>query len=320
MGQTAKETILVPLNRSSESEAALPYAVTIAKALGASVHLVSVIEAGTDYPFVTDDRHRSAIVERSRRSAGSYLADKAAILKTEGLEASTALAVGNAAEAILLDAEQTGASMIIMATHSRGGLERWVLGSVADKVMRMARIPTMLVHPSKQRGSVEQVNLHTLLVPLDGSAWAEAAITPAVRLARATGAKLLLLRIEPWVNTPADTGSEGPWEALQAEMERDAEKLARDYITSMQSRLLPDVECEGIVERGNVTPMLESIIGERTVDLVVMTTHGRGGLARLVLGSNADRLVRAGIPAMLIRPALAESKATQGATEGALVQ
>ncbi len=313
MERTKGELILVPLDGSAESEAAIPYAITLGRALNASLRLLSVVDSQTGYPFPRVGPPVDEVIDLLRDQLRSYLAERLASLQAQGLDASTAVAEGNPAEEILRDAAQVHASLIAMATHGRSGLQRWVLGSVTDKVMRSAQVPTLLVPSLDQRSPVEPVDLRTLLLPLDGSSLAEAAIAPGVRLAEALGAKLLLLRIEPPVNSPANPGSDGSWQAQQAETERDAERLAREYIAAVRSHVPPAVECEGIVERGNVTPALEAAIAKRRVDLVVMSTHGRGGLTRLVLGSNADRLVRAGVPTLLVRSlAVPESHVAKG--------
>jgi nucleotide-binding universal stress UspA family protein len=296
------ETVLVPLNGSPEPEAALPYAVSIARAFDAAVRLLGVIETGTDVSFVKNADQNGESVESLRDAARTYLAAKAAELETQGLETSTAIAVGNVAEEILRDADQAHTSAIVMATHGRGGLERWALGSVADKVMRMAHVPTLLVRPSEPPDGLSRVELRHLLVPLDGSSLAEAAIAPAARLAKATGASLTLLRVEPWLTSKAMFAGQLYAIPNLSELEEDVETAAKDYLARASLDVPHDVPCRAVLQRGFATITIEAYAEQKRVDLVVMSTHGSGGLTRLVVGSNADRLVRSGVPTLLIHP------------------
>jgi nucleotide-binding universal stress UspA family protein len=294
--------VLVPLDGSASSEAAIPYAVAVGRALGATLRLLRVVDTTSGYFFLEQVEWDKELIGSLRDEALSYVEQRRSVLRDQGMETSTAVAVGNATEEILRDAKVAGASMIVMATRGRGGLQRWVLGSVADKVMRMGRVPTLLVGPSEAADPVRAVALRTLLLPLDGSHLAEAALEPAVALAEATGAKLFLLHVEPWASTSMAFGG-GMYIPDLAESEGRIDAVAWEYLRSICAKIPSAVHYQAFVERGVPSPALEQFIAEEHVDLVVMSTHGRGGLARLAIGSTADRLVRAGAPTLLIRPA-----------------
>jgi nucleotide-binding universal stress UspA family protein len=152
---------------------------------------------------------------------------------------------------------------------------------------------------ASQQAPTRPVALRRLLVPLDGSALAEAALPLATELSAATGAQLLLLRVEPWL-----TVGSAPYGAVPefTKMEDDAAAAAADYLAGVRDRLPASLTAETVVLRGRPATSLVDFALYEQVDLVVMTTQGHGGLRRLVLGSVADHIVRAGVPAVLVRP------------------
>jgi nucleotide-binding universal stress UspA family protein len=190
--------------------------------------------------------------------------------------------------------------MVVMATHGRGGLQRLFLGSVADKVMRTADQPTLLISPSEDATARQAIQLRRIVVPLDGSPLAEAALAPAARLAAAAGARLVLLRVQSW---PVMTTMALPYVPDLGPVEAELERQAQQYLEGVLGRLPAGVAADIAVLRGIPTMTLVDYVQENAVDLVVMTTHGRGGVRRLALGSTADRLIRLGLPVLLIRAA-----------------
>jgi len=296
-----QKIILVPLDGSVESEAALPYAEGIAGAEQASIRLVTVVDNQFAYLFTASDRPVLDWNERQRERAGQYLEGKAQALRQRGLTVSKVVAEGDPSDAILREADQCDAGMVVTATHGRGGLQRWALGSVADKVMRLGHRPTLLVRPLANHEVAAAVTLRRLAVPLDGSARAEAAIAPAVELAQVAGAQLLLARAEEWLSVSmAHWGGDGAYVPNLAELEQETTEMVQDYLGVVRNRIPSSLRCEAVTLRGLPIQELEALFEQRQVDLVVMTTHGRGGLSRLVLGSTADRLVRDGLPTLLI--------------------
>jgi nucleotide-binding universal stress UspA family protein len=191
-----------------------------------------------------------------------------------------------------------------MATHGRSGIGRWVLGSVADKVLRGASTPVLLVR-ADQTDVVVTGHPRRILVPLDGSDLAEQALPLAQELARRAGAALHLIRSVTW-----------PWEGSAAIAALDAtrgadliereEAAARAYLAAVSA---------GVARQGvAVTTSLcfgsagEAILANAAAgqaDLIVMSTHGRGGLGRWALGSVADRVLHgASVPVLLVRSGL----------------
>jgi nucleotide-binding universal stress UspA family protein len=196
------------------------------------------------------------------------------------------------------------ADLVVMTTHGRGGIRRAWLGSVTDELIRTLEIPVLAVRAREDGAQPEAVSIPEILVPLDGSPLSEAVLSPVVALARLSGAKVSLVQIvQPvFVSTePALAFPSGYDERLTA-MQRDA---ARDYIHDIAGKLREQgVEATGVAVLGGATAttILELAHSGR-VGMLALATHGRGGFQRLLLGSVADKLVRAAeIPVLVIRP------------------
>jgi nucleotide-binding universal stress UspA family protein len=179
-----------------------------------------------------------------------------------------------------------------------------VYGSVADEILRHAEVPVLLIPPTIDHVWPADRPM-TILVPLDGSALAEEALASVGLLAERPGARLHLLRV---VEPPSYTfyGEGYAYVPLDEAAELQG---ARDYLNEVAGRLVASgtsVEVE--VTIGLPSAVIPRVAQEQQADVIAMATHGRGGLARLVLGSVATgTLQRAHVPLLLTRPtALAE--------------
>ncbi|MEM7344155.1 MAG: universal stress protein [Chloroflexota bacterium] len=139
--------ILVPLDGSELAEAALPDAFRLARLMGADVTLLQSIYlvdprfgASPTYPIYLGHH-----LERERKVANRYLNDVIGRFDTEDIEVRTVVSLGSAADAILGYAYNNPVDVIMMSTHGRTGLDRWVYGSVTNKVLRNANKPVLLV-------------------------------------------------------------------------------------------------------------------------------------------------------------------------------
>jgi nucleotide-binding universal stress UspA family protein len=172
-------TLLVPLDGSPLSEAALPYA----EATRASLHLLSVVERDLSLQMsymgirVADMERRAAKVDDdNRRARAQYLAGKVAALQTEGLTASRAIVLGDPVDAILAAGSQDDVTMVVMTSRGRGAVGRMLVGSVADAVVRTGPRPILIVRPEYVRIPPRKTRFEQLAVGLDGSPAAEAAL------------------------------------------------------------------------------------------------------------------------------------------------
>lgn len=140
--------ILVPLDGSTLAEAALPHAEAIAKSEGAEIILLRIPMMPATEFFAREPSIAVRIQQEEEAVAKKYLDTKVNELKKEKIQASTIMLEGSVPDTILGIAEETHTDMIVMSTHGRTGLKRWLIGSVADRVVHQAHIPVMLIHPN----------------------------------------------------------------------------------------------------------------------------------------------------------------------------
>lgn len=281
-------TIVVPLDGSELAERALVYAAGIAERSGAPILLVRAARIGADNPEMNESREYL-------RKVGNRLSGRVQFDVTRG----------RAADVIVETAGQVVDPIIVMSTHGRGGLHRWLTGSVADEVVRTAGYPVILVRPGVELP--DTLVLRSILVPLDGSEYGEKALEYAAELARAFDSTIHLLRV---VDTPSayamfsrhmEAAATG--EVLN-EIIESMRREAKEYLTSKAQEL----EAEGF---SIVVKTVDGYPGESVIEherhghfqLVVMTTAGRSGVSRVVFGSVAERVLKLGrSPVMMIRP------------------
>jgi nucleotide-binding universal stress UspA family protein len=206
---------------------------------------------------------------------------------------------GDPAEVILATAEELESDLLALTTRGRGGLQRLLLGSVADAALKRSTTPMLAVTPPGSDEHVAEIDLRRVMLPLDGSSLAERAVPLAGLVASRFHAELCLVRVRGY-------GSVWPQGSVLEHEESAEETLALEaeaYLEQAQRGLPSDVSSRLVVLRGDAkTELLEFIERER-IDLVVMTTQGQSGLRRLVLGSVADSVVRSGAPTLLLPPA-----------------
>ena len=290
-------SILVPLDGSPLAERALPYAEGLARAGGARLVLVRAALAHT----IPGLNHRQAEMA-ALEEAASYLEEVARPLRARGLTVDTAVPYGKAAEMIVEEMTSREVDLIVMATHGRSGLGRWVYGSVAEGVLSRGALPVLLVRAWQAAPAAPFGERPRLLVPLDGSAFAEAALPAALALAKVTGGEIVLLRVvvPPDLAMMSETGLQ-----TYIEQEFDAEETAaRDYLREVAGR--PEVG-KHIAAIDVRVGMPGYVVGEagraHGAGLIVMATHGRTGLRRAILGSVADATLRQGVaPLLLVQP------------------
>jgi nucleotide-binding universal stress UspA family protein len=305
MDEEAKSTrsitrILVPLDGSRVAEGALPYAEALARATGARISLLTVMPPLPVESVLQRFKPVRGFQRGLDRDRRAYLKRAAAGMSDRGLETTSMLWHGNPAQTIVRIAERVAGTLVVMATHGAGGLERWMVGSVADRVMRTCARSVLLVCPTDLAETPPPVTFKCLLVPLDGSALAESALSLTGELARGAGAGVRLVRAEPHVVDVE--GYDSLVHGATDEADRILGEWAHTYLEQAKRVLPPDVRVETAVLR-NSPRVLPDYADYEQVDLVVMASHGRGGLQRATLGSVTDRMVRHGVPTLIVRAA-----------------
>lgn len=292
------ERILVPLDGSDLSARALPHATGQAAKFKAQIVLLRVAESRPSSDAVTT----AASEDFGAQEDPTYYVERVAEpLRGEGLEVECCVHSGPPAESIVTFATTEDIDLIIMSTHGRSGVGRWVYGSVADKVLRAADVPVFLIRVSENGRCASTPCYRRLLVPLDGSELAELALQHAEEWAYIFGAEVILLRVPtlpPYVSLGPDASMMVPSLLSEAYAEADA------YLSNVCRRLKAKglVVHKAAVEPGAVADTIIDYARDAGIDCIVMSTHGRGGLRRWVYGSVADRVLRgAGMPVLLIR-------------------
>ena len=277
--------ILVPLDGTPEAAVALAPARTVAKATGALVTLVTVIDTEAS---LAD--HTSATAQLERVEAD---------LSAEGLHVDGVVRRGEPAAEIVVAALEVHADLIAMATHGRSGLARAFLGSVAQSVLEISPVPVLLLRP----GGPAMTKLEVVLVPVDGSPGGALALASAVPLARSVSARVILLDVAvPFLayTLMAGAGSNGGMFYFDPAWDEETLVSAKRYVSGMADRLGKlGVRAEGMTTTGSVLTSSSSvaeaimqIADEVGADLIVMSTHALTGPARTLLGSVADAVVR----------------------------
>jgi nucleotide-binding universal stress UspA family protein len=234
--------------------------------------------------------------------ANAYLDEVAGQLRDATLNVRQVTWRGAAAEAIVDYAEQEGIQQIVMATHGYSGVTRWTHGSVAERVLQSASVPVLLVRARDGEATTElkPIRCQRILLPLDGSTTAEQVLPPATSIAKAIGAEMVLFRVSIVYVSGWYTGE---WfEPLEGSFET-ANQYAKGYLDRVASKIASEgIEVSTTVEMGAVAKSIINYAEAQHIDLIAMCTHGRTGLARWILGSVADRVLRVGrTPILLVR-------------------
>jgi nucleotide-binding universal stress UspA family protein len=286
------ERILLPLDGSRLAEAALPLVRKILERKDAEVVLLRALPPP---PMVEGDFGR--VAELDRKEAEAYLETVQNGLDAQGVRTRVRIREGPAPAVILTTAEEERATMIAMATHGRTGAARWLFGSVAEEVLRSAPVPLLLARsfPAAGRGELPK----RILVPLDPGELSLEAVGPAAELAGVFGAHVVLLHVMP----------EGP--AFGAPVVQITEAFERFRTAGLT--------VEPVLRRGDPAAEILSVVHDQKADLVAMATHGRAGVARMMFGSVAEKVLRkAEVPLLLVRgPRASSAPSKEDAAVGA---
>jgi nucleotide-binding universal stress UspA family protein len=299
-----KGPILIPLDGSPLAEGALAYGVAFAKALGERVVLVTAWE-GTETEVASDFPTMALEIEQKANDYYSAYLDGIRTRLGPSVQVETRVVAGDAAEQILKAAEDTKARLLVIATHGRSGIGRWMYGSTASRLLRESQVPLVAVGPHALQRSTADVSLQHVMVPLDGSPLSEAALPVAKTLAAALKARLTLVRVVRWA---VQTYPYSLPDAYIPQVDQELEAGAKAYLQRQEADV-KGLPVDAFVVRGAVADGLMDVTEKQSVDLVVMTTHARRGLARAALGSTADRMLQGKAPVLLVPPEAAEHKA-----------
>jgi nucleotide-binding universal stress UspA family protein len=230
--------------------------------------------------------------EEARKELGGHAA------ATNGIRVSheTRRAI-NASTGILSYAQDKDIDLIVMGGHGRRGLRRFLLGSVADEVLRFSQVPVLVVRNDKSRTA--RPTISKILVPVDFSRHMRLALETSADLARTFGAELCLLHVVA-VPTYPDFYLPASGSSLNtAQIRQDA----RDRIQELAEPLRPDLTVDIDVRVGRASSVISQFALDKNFDLIVMPTHSYSGLERVILGSVAEQVVRSSpCPVLPLKP------------------
>lgn len=327
--------IIVPLDGSSRAEQAIPVAARIARASNGSIILLQVVtvpfEVGSQ--VVPLSGYSSTTLDNDINAAKDYLATVARRDELDGIGSKMKILTGTAAQKILEVVEDEQADLIVMCSHGDTGFKRFMLGSVAQSVARHSTVPVFVL---REDGSVpvssypdhlRPLRAMMAVVALDGSSLAEAAILPAASLVMALAApargSLQLTRVVQLPIKVRGTGEAGQHtnrESVEMQTRDEAIRVAKTYlgrlIDQLSSGPLKDTDitltwsvaighdvAETLIKAAETGEDVEGTSVFGGCDLLVLATHGRGGLERWVLGSVTEEILGATrLPVLIVRP------------------
>jgi nucleotide-binding universal stress UspA family protein len=294
--------LLVPLDGSALAEAALPAGIRLGRALPAQVTLLHVMERSAPATV-----HGHAHLDDAAEAA-AYLTGVQARFADAGVVAEIHVhpnPEGDVAASIAEHAAEFGADLIVLCAHGEGGLSGWWSGAMAQQVIRRVAPPVLLVRP-RPDGSAPPFAPESVLVALDGGGEGEAALPPALTLARATAANLMLTVVVPTVGTlPGDRAATAIFvpsaTAAALDLEQD---VAAAYLDDLAARLRPTgaVVATAVV-RGDAVREVAALAERIGPNILALATHGRAGLDAFWSGSVGSRVVaKATGPLLLVHP------------------
>ena len=290
------EKILVPLDGSKNSEEALSYAALIAKTGDAQVSVLSVADG-----------------DGAKRWFSDYLYQQEQKLQQRGVNAVSLVTCGAAADEILNFAEKNEVQLIIMSSHGSGGMSRWTIGSVSNKVIRESYVPLLLIKTGAVPTASRRDSIRRMLVSLDGSRLSEEAIPFAVDLGNKLNSEIVLMRVNEAPRLAAYVSPEfvPGWDEYHQRAISGMQSGIQGYLEKMENTLQSQgVKVHTRTTSGEAAHGIISYAESNDIDVVAMTTHGQSGYSHWAFGSVADKVVH-GVskPVLLLRtkPGLLES-------------
>jgi nucleotide-binding universal stress UspA family protein len=305
------QRILIPLDGSTRAERAIPVAARLAHASGGSVILVRVVSKFSSlWPSVAERTTLAQqVLAADLAEAERYLGGVTTSHELEGIPTESVVRFGPTVSTILAVAAASQADLIVMCSHGYTGITRRIMGSVAEKLAREASVPILVL---REYGPVPGVAhpgaSRTLraLVPLDGSAYAKAALEPAAYLLAALAGPapgvLHLVRVVQPVTTDIEEGGMLTASAkARRYLSATTEHIREGFVAPAVAKLNLDVTWSVAVDTYVAETLIraaenaEATEGDEVFggcDLIALATHGRDGLQRWVMGSVTEHVLR----------------------------
>ena len=303
--------ILIPIDAQPFSQHAAMMGLEVARQFSARVTMVHVLEVHPMFALQTEFMASGVLVERAERLLEPWVA----LAEPHGVQLETKLLedeTGNVAASITRAAEDLNCDLILMGTQGREGFDRLLVGSVAERVVRTANRPVMLLRGTAEEVKSEVVKANpiaSVLVPIDDSLESQVALKTAGELARQLGTGLHVLYVVPDMPLPMGDGmgfgtltyQPEPWlEALNNQGMAIIDQAKRTLEPILKADRLETSMVQQNHER--IAQVILKVAQEHASGLIVLGTHGRSGIDRLLLGSVAEGVMHhANVPVLLVR-------------------
>lgn len=290
--------ILIPTDFSASADSALPLATRLAQHHGAELHLLCAVPEWEPDSWLQlhDSTDREEVQRVLRHRAELQLESRAAHLPVPA-QSHVSTSKRNPTSAIVSYAEEHGIDLIVMATHGRRGYRRYRLGSVTGEVLRRSTCPVLAVRRDTPDSPAETA-LETILVPIDFSWYSRLTLAYAKAFAAEHGASLHLLHVINETACPdfylVQSGLAG---RDRLELELRAERNQLQLLDEVGG---PAVEASVFVKSGSPPAEIVRFARSAGSDLILMASHGLGGLLRMMLGSVASHVVHAAPCSVLV--------------------
>ena len=296
---------LTPLDGSKTAEKVLPYTRSVAGQLKLPIELLAVVDIVEMTTHISADRalHLDTMIEDSVRNSEQYLGRVAGTFP--GASTKCRVEKGKAEQVIIETAAADEGTLITMATHGRSGINRWLLGSIAEKVLRGATNPLLVVRATEEAKADNVATLKSIVMPLDGSELAESVLPTVAELAKTLKLEVVLFRAYS-IPYSAYASAEGYYAVDYEELLKAMREEAVDYLekkTEAVKKLgIDKVSC--VAKEGFAADEIISLSRKSADNLIAMCTHGWSGVKGWVLGSITETVVRhSGDPVLVIRAA-----------------
>jgi nucleotide-binding universal stress UspA family protein len=295
--------MLIPLDGSKTAEKVLPYARYLAGKLKIPVELLAVIDIAEMTTHISAEkvRHLDTMIEDGVRASTTYLRGTATTFRDA--KVTCTVEKDRAEDAIISKGEADTAMLIAMATHGRSGLDRFLLGSVAEKVLRGAANPLLLVRATEEAKAEGEAVFKSVIVPLDGSELAESVIPMMAGVAKTLDLEVILFRAYH-IPYNAYAGDDGYYAVNYDELIAGVRDEASEYLNKKVAEVikLGVAKVTAMTKEGFAGDEIIAIGRKSPDNLIAMCSHGRSGVKRWVLGSVTETVVRhSGDPVLVVR-------------------
>lgn len=278
------KNILVPVDFSNFSDNAVKYALSLAEKFCSKIILYhAVVLFHEDFEGEAHLKAYSDIVAHKEKILSKRLESKCDSGKKYGVIIKSIMERGFSAPDLILDHITANKyNLVVMGTHGRTGLKKWLIGSVAEKVVRHSPIPLITVHQDLKKHRIKNV-----LIPVDFSKYAKKAVVFGLQIAKKLQARPHFLFVVTMETHPEYFISTfGSFLETNPEFKKDFKKRLKEFVGR------PKEEATYAIVEGKAHEEIKNYAEKKRIDLIIMANHGMSALEHLLMGSTTERVVR----------------------------